>query len=110
MCNYFNLLKVPTIITTFSICWSDVRSYCISRNFYTCGNNEEYDRLCDYVNSFETTDYECFNDFLYRVAVDIAIHSDLVSFARCYNLDDDGVIRAIMYDLTELAHYYRDFF
>ena len=48
-----------------------VRNVCVNNELYTCGCNEDYTRLLDEVNLMEPT-----NENIYRVATDIAKHSD----------------------------------
>ena len=54
--------------------WSswDVRNMCVRENFYTCGNNEDYSKMLDYVNEHKNPE----DMDIYIVAKDILKHTD----------------------------------
>lgn len=48
----------------------NLKSLCIKRNWYTCGNNEEYDALLNMAEATPTT------EAIYNMAMDIIEHSN----------------------------------
>lgn len=69
--------------------WDDVRSLCIAKDFYTCGDCEEYDNLAQLIYSWEDAEQDITVDMLQVVAEDILQHSH-----TDYNLE------AIMFELS----------
>ena len=53
--------------------WETVRRYCISRNLYTRGCNEEYESLYEYIAE---KNYIISDEDLLVIANDILVHSD----------------------------------
>lgn len=49
-----------------------IRNACIEKNWYTCGNCEEYEKILSYANKLE----EVTTDDLETIATDIKYHSD----------------------------------
>lgn len=64
----------------------DVRMFCIRNEYYCGGCNEEYDRMLTFVRDNEPT-----VENIYKVAADIAEHSDI---------EDAEEIRGIMFGLA----------
>lgn len=50
----------------------DVRQACITYNWYTCGDCEEYDKMLTYVNNIDVATL----DEIETIATDIKEHSD----------------------------------
>ena len=71
---------------------ADVRACCIKHEYYTCGDNEDYENMLDFVSKTIPT-----IENLYLVARDIALHSERDD----YSLDD--YIKLIMFDLSKEA-------
>lgn len=69
---------------------ADVRACCIKHEYYTCGDNEDYGNMLDFVGKTSPT-----LENLYLVARDIALHSERDD----YPLDD--YIKTIMFDLSK---------
>lgn len=69
---------------------ADVRRVCINFDYYTCGDNEEYDTMLEFVRAHKPTT----NNILW-VANDICNHSDL----HRYNATYTEKIESIMYNL-----------
>lgn len=57
---------------TRKISMDNVRKACISHNWFTCGDCEEYDYMLSYVNNLETAT----TDELETIATNIKEHSD----------------------------------
>ena len=55
--------------------WSDVRSLCIAKDFYTGGDCEEYDNLAQLIYSWEDAGQNITPEMLQVVAEDILEHS-----------------------------------
>lgn len=49
-----------------------IRNACIERNWYTCGNCEEYEKILSYADKLK----EVTTDELEKIATDIKNHSD----------------------------------
>lgn len=59
------------IVETRRICAGDVRTLCIERNWYTGGNNQEYEKMLSYAGTIPNVTTE---NLLY-LATDIKKHS-----------------------------------
>lgn len=75
--------------------YSGVRSVCIDRNYYTCGDCAAYEKMLDFVRE---NGYSL--DGLYHVAKDIAKHSDLTTYGYEKGSTCTEVIESIMYELN----------
>lgn len=76
--------------------WStdSVRSMCIKHERYTCGDNEAYSKMLDFVSENEPT-----LENIEKVAADIVEHSDM----SCYGLSFEECVEGIMFDLANDA-------
>ena len=74
--------------------WSmhEVRSMCIKNGYYTCGDNEAYRKMLEFVNTHKPT-----TENIYKVAVDIVAHSDL----SVEGVDDVEMVEGMMFDISE---------
>lgn len=87
-------LKMPKVEITKMWSCDRVREMCIRMNFYTCGNNKEYEEMLDYVYEHKTPD----DSDIYTVAVDILNHSK------------DQTLGNIMYSLVrDCVHTFYEF-
>ena len=66
-------MKITTTLD-YKLHWtaSKVRTVCVHNDFYTCGDNDEYDKMLTYVSNHESPD----EDDLLVIASDILRHSD----------------------------------
>lgn len=80
-------MKIATIRTWNA---SGVRNVCIDNEFYTCGSNESYIKLLDYVDSHKPTTTNIF-----KVAADIVKHSSLESYGQTENENIQSVMFAL---------------
>lgn len=71
-----------------------VRQCCIENDWYTCGNNQEYSAMLDFVRDSKPT-----IENVFTAAKDIYDHSD---FDSRYDAEDE-VIEAIMFHLNREA-------
>lgn len=62
-----------------------MRCYCMNRDFYTCGNNRQYEEMLRFVDTHEPTEKN-----VELVAIDIISHS-----SSLYSIFHDGDIDAI---------------
>ena len=60
----------------------DMRNYCVDRNLYTCGDNEQYSKMLDFVSNHEPTE-----ETVKLVAIDIISHSDRYSIFADGDID-----------------------
>lgn len=75
----------------------DVRRLCVEQGYYTCGNNEEYNRMLEMSNSNKVT-----NRLIYRIADNIAMHSDFKMFQKKYDDITYGeLLQHIMYQVNK---------
>lgn len=72
---------------------SKVRSLCVKRNFYTCGDNEAYGRMLLYVDKHNPS-----KENIFRVAEDIYNHSEIDLDE--YGCEKDDMIAGIMFDIS----------
>ena len=63
------------ITETQRISMSDVRSMCIEYDWYTCGTNQQYDKMLRMVNALSDKQIITADD-LYPIASDILAHSN----------------------------------
>lgn len=63
------------ITETQRLSMNAVRRMCIENNWYTCGTNEQYDRMLRKVNALSDIQIITVNE-LYPIADDILAHSD----------------------------------
>ena len=85
-------------ITEFRrIDWDAVRSYCIKKNLYTKGNNEQYEyllfTLCDDLRNCDT-------ELLELIANDIVNHSDVERIMDEYGCTRFELLCSTMSDLA----------
>ena len=76
---------------TKTVTWDsdDVRAVCIAHGFYTCGDNEAYSRMLDYVNGHPPK-----KKALYKVAKDIHRHSRInLPVESIMNILDQNAVR-----------------
>lgn len=71
----------------------DVRNLCITNNYYTCGNNDEYGRMLLFVDNRKPT-----KENIFRVAEDIYNHSGID--LDMYGCDKDEMIAGIMFEIS----------
>lgn len=69
---------------------NDLRVLCIRKNWYTCGDNKEYDNL---LHSFDEGNIT--TDVIVEIATDIVEHSDNIS------LDD---ITSVMFEIADCCY------
>lgn len=86
-------------ITEFRrINWDAVRSYCIGKNLYTKGNNEQYEYLlfvlCD-------DSRNCDTELLELIANDIINHSDSKKMMNEYGCTRFELLCSVMFDLAK---------
>ena len=84
-----HFLKLPTIKSNRRWDADDVRQMCIDNDYYTCGNNEAYSEMLQFVRTAEPT-----NNNLFRVAYDIVEHSD---FDFVFSDDESDCIANVMF-------------
>ena len=72
---------------------NELRQLCIANNYFTRGNNEEYQELLNITDNenISTTD-------IYKMALNIIEHSELGE------LDVDYTITDMMYELNQISH------
>lgn len=88
--------RIPKIVERTHWTAALVRQCCINHEYYTRGDNEEYEEMLDYVRANEPTVRN-----IYLVAADILEHSD-----TCNNLYGDVLtVSHIMYILKEETVY-----
>jgi len=71
-----------------------LRSLCISNNWYTCGDNEQYDRLLDRLNDKDGCPENMTTDKLAEIADDIMEHSVIT----------DYTITTVMFELARACN------
>ena len=76
----------------------DVQRLCIKQNYYTCGDIEAYDKMLTMCNSNKVT-----NQLIYKIAVDIAIHSDLDRIYNQYGVSYKEFLEALMFEINKLT-------
>ena len=69
-----------------------VRGYCVRYGRYTCGNNNDYEKMLNFVKTHKPT-----TNNIYKVACNIADHSNLNSYGQTRTEN----IQSIMYDITK---------
>ena len=69
--DYMIINNLPTISTERRWSVSSVMAACKKNNLYTCGDNQEYERMLSAVYCMQPT-----HENLYKVACDICKHSD----------------------------------
>lgn len=70
-----------------------VRSLCVKNNYYTCGTNEEYNKMfshCKGKMTIKKIEY---------IANDIFNHSDIETFKSTYGCSDEELIENIAFEL-----------
>ena len=80
-------MKTPNIQVTRQWSAASVRNVCIENNYYTCGDNEDYEHMLNWVERLYPN-----TDNMYFIAQDIAKHSA-----------DDLPISSIMFQLERSA-------
>lgn len=75
--------------------WLDVRKMCIQHDFYTCGNNQNFDWLYRFISTHKPTTTN-----IYKAAKDIVKHSDLRSYGQSEKENIESVMFALMNDCT----------
>lgn len=95
-----NIIKTDHRTITEMKQWSssDVWQMCIKHDFYTCGNNAEYEKMLDFVSN---NSYSLKN--AYYVARDIAKHSDLTTYGYMLNSTEPEVIEHILWAIGNEA-------
>ena len=78
--------------------WSSsrVQSMCVSYDFYTSGDNGDYEDLLFFVKAFRPTIQN-----MVIAARNIYEHSDIEMLMRKYNTDEKGIFEEIMFGLGE---------
>lgn len=71
-----------------------LRKLCVTNEWYTCGNNEDYDKLLSSVRDDNFEPVEMTTQKLAEIAEDILIHSDLPA---------DYDITYVMYELVKVC-------
>lgn len=79
---------------------SDVRNFCIKRNFYTAGTVEQYNAMFDLCTDYNNVKGDI--DILESIARDIIHHSSNVSLAL-YDMQGDELVGAVMADLQNMC-------
>lgn len=73
--------------------WSAIRSMCIENHYYTCGDNEDYNKLYEFIKNHKPTSIN-----IYWVAEDIARHSDLSRYRQTEKENIESIMYAIAND------------
>ena len=78
--------------------WSSsrVQSMCVSYDFYTCGDKEEFEELLFFVKAFRPTIQN-----MVIAARNIYNHSDIETLMEKYGTDEKGIFEEIMFGLGE---------
>ena len=76
---------------------NDLRNLCIKENWFTCGNNEEYSKIFDFVYDKKEIDL---ND-IQQLAIYIYEHSEMSHYT-----DYQEMLQDVMYKLNEIATNY----
>lgn len=84
--------KTIRVSTTWTA--SRVRELCITQNYYTRGDNDDYEKMLQYVKKHNPN-----TETLYHVARDIVDHSDLSRYGQDYN----GNVSSVMFELADRA-------
>ncbi len=71
----------------------DVRNLCINGGYYTCGTNEEYGKMLQFVQNHKPT-----KDNIFRVAEDIYKHSGID--LDTYGVSEDEMIAGLMFEIS----------
>lgn len=71
----------------------DLRALCIKEDWYTCGDNEEYDHL---LLDLAGRKHNITTDDIVDIATDIIEHSDL-------DISEDGLFEAVAYKVANIA-------
>lgn len=80
--------------------WDEVRQLCIKENYYTRGNNAEYDyMLLTLCNDTETV------DDVMKIAADIAEHSDTDKLIYTYGIDEEQIAGMIAEQIINECSY-----
>lgn len=78
----------------------DIRKMCIENNYYTHGNNDQYDKMLAMCNSNKVTPR-----LIYRIADDIAMHSDFKALQDTYGGITYGeLLEHIMYQVNKCCN------
>lgn len=79
---------------TKTVTWDsdDVRAVCITHGFYTCGNNEAYNRMLDYVDGNPPK-----KKAIYKVAKSIYKHSRI-------NIPVESIMNILARDAVRTAY------
>ena len=78
----------------------DIRKMCIANKYYTVGDNEQYRKMLTMCNSNNVTPR-----LIYRIADDIAMHSNFKMFQEQYgNITYGELLEHIMYQVNRCCY------
>ena len=78
-----------------------LRQICIDNDFYTCGDNEEYDALLDMPYKKNREFRNLTNEWILKIALDIAEHSDMDELEGKFNMDYTAVLEHICFCIIQ---------
>lgn len=78
-----------TIMETRKLYSGDLRQLCIKKNWYTCGDNQDYEKLLSASNNCDNVTPE----FIVQVAMDIIYHSNT-----------DYPLTSVCFEVAEICH------
>ena len=71
----------------------DVRVLCIRKNWYTCGNNADYENMFKMCHNANT------DEDVYKIAEDILNHSNVKKISEKYGISEKGLFEHIIFEL-----------
>lgn len=78
---------------------NEVRLYCIRRNLYTLGTNEDYSNMFDMCYEYSAREGDV--EILQKIAEDIIEHSSKEDLSRFIETDPEELVLLIMFGLCE---------
>ncbi len=80
--------------------WDDVRKVCIQNDYYTFGDNKDYEEMLGYVMKLNN----CTDEDLIGIAQDIFNHTDIERICEEGGVDRAGAFASILFNLSEEVH------
>lgn len=86
--------------TKFNTNWSTLRNYCVEKEFYTRGTNQEYSDMFNFFGMIsEANSFEEMTSILERVVRDILDHSTKDNYIVCGGYENN--VKEVMSQLVE---------
>ena len=83
-----------------------IYNLCVRQNYYTCGDNESYEKMLGYVDSMNNIQMDKIADMVYIIANDIYDHSDIEEMQSEYGCSKEDVLSSIYYEVGRCVEFH----